>query len=217
MTAICLPGFLYFMAKPYDFSKEVGRRFGDLTFMGFSHRIAYHPYVWCLCDCGIGSLVCWDNLKSGRTKSCGCKKGCQTKYTKHPLYTTWSDMNQRCTNSKRDNFPRYGGNGVRVAEEWRHDFPAFLKWSENNGWRPGLQLDKDIKAKEMGMAALLYSPDRCSWVTPMKNARTKRNVKLTEEQADEIRKSDKTAIELSQIYGIHKNGIWAIKRGQIWV
>ena len=44
---------------------------------------------------------------------------------KHPLYTTWAGMRQRCLNPNTANYPRYGGRGINICEAWS-DFANFL-------------------------------------------------------------------------------------------
>lgn len=40
-------------------------------------------------------------------------------------YHIWSQMLQRCENPLHKDFPRYGGVGIAVSNDW-HDFSAFL-------------------------------------------------------------------------------------------
>ncbi len=80
------------------------------------------------------------------------------------LRVVWNNMKYRCYNPKCPDYPRYGGKGVIVCQEWLNDFNAFSIWAMESGWKKGLQLDKDIKAKELGIPALLYSPEMCQIV-----------------------------------------------------
>ena len=43
----------------------------------------------------------------------------------HPLYHTWENMMQRCTNPENTNYKHYGARGIRVCKRW-HYFPNFL-------------------------------------------------------------------------------------------
>ena len=61
---------------------HVGKKFGKLTVVSFSHRIKYKSgsakKFWvCLCECGNEIKIDSSGLLSGRSKSCGClrKKG----------------------------------------------------------------------------------------------------------------------------------------------
>lgn len=57
-----------------------------------------------------------------------------------PLYNTWSNMIQRCTNPKNTSYPYYGGRGIKVCERWTNysDFfdDVYPMWSK------GLTLDR---------------------------------------------------------------------------
>jgi hypothetical protein len=86
------------------------------------------------------------------------------------LYSAWFHAKQRCHNKKYPAYHYYGGRGVKVCLEWRRDYQKFLDWALANGWKKGLQLDKDIKGNGM-----LYGPDTCVFVTPKENGARKRN------------------------------------------
>ena len=51
----------------------VGQKFGRLTILSLSHRSKSAKYYWrCQCDCGNIKLIQTQDLKSEKTKSCGC-------------------------------------------------------------------------------------------------------------------------------------------------
>ena len=66
-------------------------------------------------------------------------------------------------------YSSYGGRGVKVCEEWEREFESFYQWAICNGWRKGLELDKDIIGD-----GLLYSPQNCIFVTRKINNQTRR-------------------------------------------
>lgn len=167
------------MPKNNNYPQYEGQKFGQLTFIKFSHRHKRRALIWCLCECGTGKLVDWDNLRNGRQKTCGNlsvhrsdKMG-----TGHVLYKTWNTMKQRCTNPKRKEYPYYGGKGVKMCEEWSSSFLAFMRWSMENGWKPGLEVDKDIKGN-----GLLYGPETCTWVTHAENMKHTKRSKINHER-----------------------------------
>lgn len=89
---------------------------------------------------------------------------------KHPLYAIWNSIRQRCYNQKRKDYPKYGGKGVTMAEEWKNDYESFMKFCLDNGWAEGKVIDKDIKSKKLGIYPHKYSPDTVSFIPIQKNA-----------------------------------------------
>ena len=53
-----------------------GRRFGKLTVVSVAHRAPDRTWHWnCVCDCGNFTASTGRNLKSSKSKSCGCVRG----------------------------------------------------------------------------------------------------------------------------------------------
>ncbi len=121
-----------------------------------------------------------------RGTSSGCRK-CANRYTssddnrfkfnnlpihglsRHPLYPVWSEMKSRCSNMKNKSYIYYGAKGVTVCEEWVNDPKAFINWAESNGWRKGLEIDKDILSREKNISPAIYSPDTCTILSHREN------------------------------------------------
>lgn len=131
------------------------------------------------CKCGTLFEARISNVKSGNTKSCGCTKKKHGLYA-HDLYKIWTCIKQRCYYEKSISYKNYGAKGVKMCEEWISDPEAFIKWSISNGWRKGLQIDKDIKANEKGIPAILYSPEMCQYITPKMNSNNRKNNHIIE-------------------------------------
>ena len=114
------------------------------------------------------------NLRSGATKSCGCHKRqtngkCSITHgkTQTVLYKKWHEMKKRCNNKNCKDFPNYGERGIRVCEEWEHNFQAFYDWSISSGYEDGLTIDRlNVDGN--------YSPDNCRWATKKEQNNNKR-------------------------------------------
>lgn len=159
----------------------IGKRFGRLVVIDLDHVDEFRHSTWwrCKCDCGNFTTVYRGGLTSGDIISCGCYRsehkheyGLKHGLARHPLYTVWAGMIQRCTNQKASNYSRYGGRGIQVCEEWKNDFVSFYDWSMNNGYETGLTLDRIDNH-------LGYYPDNCRWTdrqTQQNNTRRNRFV-----------------------------------------
>lgn len=129
-----------------------------------------------LCECGNEFKAASYKVKIGHTKSCGClqKEVASKTHRKHglrnhPLNGIWRGIQQRCTNSNRKSYKNYGDCGVHMCKEWSEDFQKFYDWSMENGYKEGLQLDKDILCEANDIHPKVYGPDTCMWLTPKEN------------------------------------------------
>ena len=86
------------------------------------------------------------------------------RYTR--LYSIWSGMKDRCSNSKSKNYQYYGALGIKVWDAWK-DYLNFKQWAELNGYEKTLELDR--KENSNG-----YEPSNCRWVTENIQAQNKR-------------------------------------------
>lgn len=158
------------MPNPVDIA---GHRFNRLTakeavYVGAERR-------WrCKCDCGGEAVVRAAALRNGNTGSCGCWKRevlplATTKHglTKHPLYSAWKGMRNRCNNPRHPRYKDYGGRGVRVCKRW-DKFENFLA---DMGERPP-RMTLDRKNNDGN-----YSKRNCRWATPKEQRKNSRPLK----------------------------------------
>lgn len=88
---------------------------------------------------------------------------------KHPLYGVWADIKKRCYNTNCRAYKWYGERGVVMCDEWLNNFKSFYDWCILNGWEKGMQIDKDIIPKSLGISAIIYSPEMCTIATRKQN------------------------------------------------
>lgn len=187
-----------------------GQCFGSLTAIKISHKDEKGNMFWeYQCKCGNSHIARANTIKYVAKKrndpeipSCGCvelarktKHGYRTAKNTHPLYRAYRGILDRCYNTNSPEYKWYGAKGITICDEWKENPEAFIKWSLENGWQKGLHIDKDILSKEKNIIPAIYSPDTCMWVTPQRNVSeaTNRknygkhpNIKLSQEQVDEI-------------------------------
>jgi hypothetical protein len=129
--------------------------------------------LW-LCDCGNEKSIALTRVRNGYSRSCGCLavEAASRANKRHgmrgsPEYSSWSAMKARCLDPGNKDYPRWGGVGITIHQEWIDSFEAFYR---DVGPRPkGTSLDR-IKA-ELG-----YRPGNVRWATPAEQARNRRDL-----------------------------------------
>lgn len=154
----------------------IGQTFGKLKVIAPAEKNRHGQVQWlCLCECGNNTTVSTASLRTAHTKSCGCYKfECARKHGKankrDRLYNIWCKMNFRCSNPNKKRFKDYGGRGISVCPEWKHDFNAFQAWAMSHGYSPNLTLDRINNNGN-------YEPSNCRWATVKEQNWNKRNIK----------------------------------------
>lgn len=110
-------------AKDYS---VYGKKFNRLTILSDAQTIrSTAPRVWALCDCGTLKEYIKVEIKSGKTKSCGCLKkdapvnlihGHAARGKESPTYRTYMGMMRRCYSQSCREFNSYGARGITVCD-----------------------------------------------------------------------------------------------------
>jgi hypothetical protein len=123
------------------------------------------------------------------------------------LSYSWRDMKRRCLDEKHPRYKRYGYRGIEICKDW-YNLNAFIDWALNNGWRPGLTIDRTDNNGN-------YCPANCRWVSKSENSKKTSRTKISFEGAKTIRylasigKSDKY---ISKIFDVSSSAIWKIRK-----
>lgn len=166
-----------------------GQKFGKLTVLKYTGKSTKqgHNAIWlCRCECGKILEIRGTNLTTKRRPqiSCGCviperAKETSTKHggTKERLYQIWMGMRRRCGDPKIKDYPRYGGRGIQVCDEWQ-DYSVFRKWAISNGYDQCAEFQKCTLDRIDPNGN--YEPDNCRWVDIKTQENNRRNNHLIE-------------------------------------
>ena len=136
------------------------------------------------------------------------------------IYRVWTAMRERCHNPKHIRYDSYGGRGLKICPEW-DDYAVFRQWMLDQGYRPGLQLDRIDNDDG-------YYPANCRLCTrteqmqnrrlPSRHKTGKRYARrfFTEDDVYAIRESNLSYSALGKIYDIHNTHARNIKLRRAW-
>ncbi len=152
-----------------------GTVFGHWTVLACGIKDTRGRHKWiCLCSCGVKKMVDGTNLRTGKTKSCGCHSADKTRThgkTRSKLYQTWRAMIQRCENKNHKMYHRYGARNIGVCDRWRS---SFIDFAADMGELPdGATLDR--KDNNAG-----YSPENCQWASRLDQSLNRENTVFLE-------------------------------------
>lgn len=153
------------MAKAIDITYQT---FGMLTAIKRAGTRNGEVMWLCICNCGKEAVVKSDNLRYGRTRSCGClrRKNAEAlprKVThgksRSRLYVAYRGMKDSCYTPSCTNFRKCGACGITVCDEWLNDFQAYYDWAMANGYDENAPRGQSViyrvdKSKS-------FSPDNC--------------------------------------------------------
>lgn len=187
-----------------------GHRFGMLVAISAVNGVKGMAKWLCACDCGASSIVAVANLRSGHTTSCGCKRFAkQVEIPKRSRreHSIWSNIVQRTTNQNCKEYKWYGARGIRMHEEWRTSFDAFLKYVDGLP-KAGTTLDRIDNNGN-------YEPGNLRWATHKEqsnNARSNRIIEFNGKTMTLSQWADATGIP-SPTLGARINRLkWPIER-----
>lgn len=159
-----------------------GSVYGRLTAIGEGEKITLpsgqiNRTIKCECECGTIKDIRVLHLTRGRIKSCGCLVKTVNGESTTPISILYRSMKYRCSESYYES-KNYFDRGIGVCKEWSDDFFKFKKFCIENGYKKGLQIDREDNEKG-------YSPDNCRFVRPKINVNNRRNTHYIEYKGKE--------------------------------
>jgi len=175
----------------------IGKKYGRLTVIrkapkGTKDRVA----LVCDCECGNQKIIRVGDIRSRKTKSCGClrievtsKRFTKQGDTSKRLYSIWAGMKGRCSNKNIEEYKNYGGRGISVCEEWE-DYPTFKSWAISSGYKSYLTIERvDVNGN--------YTSENCTWIlSSLQNRNCRNTTRYT------IGEENKPLVEWCEIFNV---------------
>jgi len=180
----------------------IGAKFNRWTIVGNPVSKDWVIFYPCKCECGTEKLIRSQQVREGRSLSCGClrKERLQEANVKHgmshtPAHNRWMGMVQRCTDPHHHAYKDYGGRGIKVCERWL-TFENFYA-DMGDPPQPGMSLDRypDNDGN--------YEPGNVRWATKKEQANNRRSSKLLTYNGE-----TRTQAEWEDVHGLRRGQLW---------
>ena len=190
----------------HNFQDLTGKKFGYLTVISRDQNPNNKRVKWlCVCNCNKLTIVSTNDLKSGHTSSCGCKKfeshNKKHGMTRTRIHTTWQSMKSRCYDKNNHSFSHYGGRGITMCDEWKNSFDSFYSWAISNGYTDELTIDRIDNNKG-------YAPDNCRWISMTEQNNNRRNNVILEHNGEKDSLANwckKLNLDYKHYYTVYRN------------
>jgi hypothetical protein len=175
---------------------HTGEKFNRLLVLKLTGKRGNGRLCLVRCDCGAEKEIVQSMLthKTKPIRSCGCLAK-DNHYrvherSQHKFFHIWNGIVGRCYRESQKSYKDYGGRGITLCDEWKHNSSAFIDWLEKNGYRKGYQLDRIDNDGP-------YSPDNCQIITPKENSNKRRDNVYYEVDGEQL-----TIAQLAEKYDI---------------
>lgn len=191
-----------------------GKQFDRWTVVKQATQKLYGKPAWeCLCTCGNTGIVAGSALRMGESRSCGCLmkevaaenlRAAATKHGMHntPMYFRWLGIKLRCYHPTHYAYPRYGGRGITMCDEWKNSFKSFYAYIGD----PPSEAHSLDRIDNNGN----YEPGNVRWATKQEQANNRSdNVRIT------FNGETKTLAEWGRTLGVTPEAVaWRVKHGK---
>ena len=120
-------------------------------------------------------------------------------------------MHRRCRDINYIQWKDYGGRGIRVCKRWK----SYEAFATDMGEHPGKGYSLDRKNGDGN-----YHKRNCRWATRSEQRRNRKDMKLNEKQAAQIRQrrlAGESGPSIAKDFGITRQHVYHIALGQQWM